>query len=350
MRADRLLSALLLLQAHGKQTGRELAARLAVSERTIHRDMEALSAAGVPVFALRGMRGGWQLDDQWRTEVPGLDEAELRAFLMAQPRVVGDALLAAAAERALDKLLAALPVTLRQRAAAMRQRLFVDTTGWYGPREDLAALPIVQDALSRDRQLRLTYAKPADTRAQDRQPASGEKQKSADVDRVVDPLGLVAKGATWYLVANTPAGFRTFRVSRIVSASVLETPSARPVDFDLAAHWTASAAAFIESRRRLSATVRVDPHAADRLRHWFRPTVLGPSSPADRSLLVEVKFDDEEQAAFVILGLGHRAEVLAPASLRQRVDAEIAAMSERHHRLRVRRRNRTKRRDARALE
>lgn len=127
MRADRLLSALLLLQAHGKQTGRELAARLDVSARTIHRDMEALSAAGVPVFALRGVRGGWQLDEQWRTQVPGLDEAELRAFLMAQPRIVGDQVLADAAERALDKLLAALPDTLRQRAVAMRQRLFVDT-------------------------------------------------------------------------------------------------------------------------------------------------------------------------------------------------------------------------------
>src|SRR5688572_30274178 len=105
MKADRLLSVLLLLQAHGKQTGRELAARLEVSERTVHRDMCALSAAGVPVFALRGVRGGWQLDEGWRTQVPGLDEVELRAFLMAQPRVIGDAKLASAAERALDKLM-----------------------------------------------------------------------------------------------------------------------------------------------------------------------------------------------------------------------------------------------------
>ena len=132
MRADRLLSALLVLQAHGKQTGRELAARLEVSERTVHRDMEALSAAGVPVFAMRGVRGGWQLDDEWRTEVPGLDDVELRALLMAQPRIVGDARLAAAAERALNKLMAALPAALRERAALMRQRLYVDTTGWNG--------------------------------------------------------------------------------------------------------------------------------------------------------------------------------------------------------------------------
>src|SRR5574341_2393513 len=128
MRADRLLSVLLLLQANGKQTGRELAARLEVSERTIHRDMDALSTAGVPVFAVRGIRGGWQLDESWRTQVPGLDDAELRALLMAQPRVLGDSRLAAAAERAIDKLMAALPGSLRKRAASMRQRLYVDTT------------------------------------------------------------------------------------------------------------------------------------------------------------------------------------------------------------------------------
>ena len=101
MKADRLLSILLLLQAHGRMTGRELAERLEVSGRTIHRDMDALSAAGVPVYALRGSSGGWRLDEDWQTSVPGLDEAELRALLMAQPRVIGDVRLAAAAERAI---------------------------------------------------------------------------------------------------------------------------------------------------------------------------------------------------------------------------------------------------------
>src|SRR5262249_50604002 len=97
MRADRLLAEILLLQSRGRLSGREIAKRLEISERTVHRDMESLSAAGVPVFALRGARGGWQLDEHWRTQVPGLDEAELRALLMAQPRLLGDARLAAAA-------------------------------------------------------------------------------------------------------------------------------------------------------------------------------------------------------------------------------------------------------------
>jgi predicted DNA-binding transcriptional regulator YafY len=187
MRADRLLSALLLLQAHGRLTGRELARRLEVSGRTVHRDMEALSAAGVPVFALRGAHGGWQLDNGWRTQVPGLDEAELRALLMSQPRMIGDTRLAGAAERAIGKLLASLPVTLRQQAASIRQRLYVDTTGWRGVSENLVMLPMVQEAVSRDRKLKIHYQRPG----------------TEAVERIVDPLGLVAKGSTWYLVANT---------------------------------------------------------------------------------------------------------------------------------------------------
>src|SRR5690349_4227338 len=178
MKSDRLLSTLLLLQAHGRLTGREMAKRLEVSMRTVHRDMDALSAAGVPVFAMRGAQGGWQLDEGWRTQVPGLDETELRALLMAQPRVLGDVRLAAAAESALGKLMAALPEAMRERAASIRQRLHVDTTGWRGTGENLAMLPVVQEAVARDRKLAIKYWKAEEL-----------------VERTVDPLGLVAKGS-----------------------------------------------------------------------------------------------------------------------------------------------------------
>ena len=197
MRADRLLSTLLLLQAHGRLTGRELAKRLEVSLRTVHRDMEALSAAGVPVYALRGSQGGWQLEEGWRTRVPGLDEAELRALLMAQPRVLGDPRLARAAERALDKLMAALPTSLREQAASIRQRLHVDTTGWRGAPESLAMLPIVQDAVARDRKLAIRYRAPGQER----------------VERTLDPLGLVAKGGS--LVSSGPDSRRLPDLSRL---------------------------------------------------------------------------------------------------------------------------------------
>src|SRR6201996_9278047 len=150
MRSGRLLSALLLLQAHGRLSTRELAERLETSQRTAHRDMEALSEAGVPVFAVRGAQGGWELAKGWRTKVPGLDEAELRALLMAQPSALGDPKLAAAGERAFGKLMAALPGSMRAQAASIRARLHIDSTGWRPSSEDISMLPVVQDAIARD--------------------------------------------------------------------------------------------------------------------------------------------------------------------------------------------------------
>jgi len=310
MKADRLLSALLLLQAHGRMTGREMSQRLEVSQRTVHRDMEALGMAGVPVFALRGARGGWQLDEGWRTQVPALDEAELLGLLMAQPRVVGDGRLAGAAERALRKLTAALPAALRERAASIRQRLYVDTTGWRGTSENLAMLPVVQDAVSRDRKLSMTYRRP------DAEPAA----------RVVDPLGLVAKGSTWYLVARTAEGFRTYRVSRIEEAAVLEIPCERPPNFDLAAHWKSSTDDFRENRLHYVATLRLAPSAAAWVRRWrFTWTEQG-APDAEGWTTFHARFDHEDEALFVVLGLGARADVVEPPALRERALAEAAGI------------------------
>jgi predicted DNA-binding transcriptional regulator YafY len=312
MKADRLLSALLLLQAHGRLTGRELARRLEVSARTVHRDMEALGAAGVPVFALRGSRGGWQLDEGWRTRVPGLDEAELRALLMAQPRVIGDVRLARAAERALEKLMAALPVSLREQAASIRQRLYVDTAGWRGTSEVLAMLPIVQDAVTRDRKLHIRYWR------------AGRER----VERAVDPLGLVAKGSTWYLVARTPEGYRTYRVSRIEEARLLDKPSARPADFDLARYWRSSTKEFQDGWPRYEATLRLEPRAAKWVTMWRVAHPVEPVAEADSAgwVTLRVRFDHEDEACFVVLGLGPRVDVIEPARLRERVTAEAQAV------------------------
>ncbi len=308
MRADRLLSTLLLLQAHGKMTVRQIAKRLEVSHRTAYRDLEALSAAGVPVLALRGSRGGWQLDESWRTRVPGLDDAELRAFLMAQPRVIGDTPLADAAQRAIDKLQAAMPVSLRARAAFLRERLYVDSAGWRGVAENLASLPIVQDAVSRDRKLFIEYRKP-----------NGQR-----TERTVDPLGLVAKGMSWYLVANTAEGFRTFRVSRIEKATMLELPVERPPDFDLASHWKSSTEKFRENRSRYAVTMRVERQLAEDFMSWRAAQKI--SVDADDWVVLRADFEDERHACFVLLGLGARAEVLEPLALREQVRAGAAAV------------------------
>ena len=335
MKADRLLSALMLLQGHGRLTGRELAKRLEVSERTVHRDMEALSAAGVPVFALRGAQGGWQLAEGWQTSVPGLEEQELRALLMAQPpRVLGDLRLASAAERAMGKLMASLPASMRQQAVTIRERLFIDVEGWRGSRENLSMLPMVQEAVWRDRQLAIRYARRPRPGGRDnaarprgRQPRGLRDARAASRDgaeRIVHPLGLVAKGSAWYLVANTADGFRTFRISRIECATILEDACARPADFDLATHWKNSTTTYQDSLSRYDVTLRVEPRAAAWLKQWRSAWLAEPMGEADADgwVTCRVQFDCEDEACFVVLGFGQRAEVLAPLSLRDRILAE----------------------------
>jgi predicted DNA-binding transcriptional regulator YafY len=156
MKSDRLLSALMLLQGYGRLSTREIAERLEISQRTAHRDMEALCVAGVPLIAHRGAQGGWELEKGWRTQVPGLDDAELQGLLMAQPGALGGSKLTAAAQRAFDKLMAALPAPTRAQAESIRVRLHFDPAGWRLAEEDLSMLPVVQEALARDR--KLTFA------------------------------------------------------------------------------------------------------------------------------------------------------------------------------------------------
>jgi predicted DNA-binding transcriptional regulator YafY len=315
MKADRLLSVLLLLQAHGKLSARQLADRLEVSLRTVHRDMEALSAAGVPVFAARGAHGGWQVDEDWRTRVPGLDETELRALLMAQPRALGHPRLAAIAERALTKLLAAMPPLLRERAAVIQQRLHVDVTGWRGTVEDISTLPQVQDAVWGEHKLRIRYR--------------GRDHHSTD--RTIEPLGLVAKGTIWYLVANSPDGLRTYRVSRIEEVTMLDTRFERPRNFDLADFWRSSTEELRHKRQYLT-TLRVDPVTAEGMKMWWRVLPLDDGAQTDQRgrITLRVQFEDESAACYAILSFGSRVEVDEPASLRARIAAEISAMSERY--------------------
>jgi predicted DNA-binding transcriptional regulator YafY len=316
MKADRLLSALLLLQAYGRLTGRELSERLEVSQRTIHRDMEALSGIGVPITALRGAQGGWQLEKDWRTQVPGLDESELNALLMAQPRALGDPRLAAAAERAFGKLMAALPVQMRQRAAAIRERLYIDATGWRPSSEDFSMLAEVQDAVARDCKLAFDY-----TRA--------DGQKAA---RTVDPLGMVAKGSSWYLVARAPGGMRTYRVSRMQDVTALAIGFKRPANFDLAAFWEASTKQLQQQRQHFDAMLALDPQAARSISQWCATSLVRDKkkrTTPEGWLTLRVEFENQEQARFVTLGFGPKAQALAPASLCDRILADASAIVDR---------------------
>lgn len=198
---------------------------------------------------------------------------------------------------------------MRARAALMRQRLYVDPTAWRGTSENVALLPIVQDAVARDRKLKMKYRKAA----------------RELVDRIVDPLGLVAKGSTWYLVAHTPRGLRTFRVSRIEKAKLLDRPSRRPADFDLAAFWRASTAQFQQAWTRYEATLRLEPCAVNWVKTWRIVSPAAQQADPDGWIRVKIEFDNQEEACFAIMGLGARVEVIEPASLREKQIAELRA-------------------------
>ena len=302
-----------MLQAHGRLSTRELAERLEISQRTAHRDMEALSAAGVPIVALRGSQGGWELAKGWRTKVPGLDEAELSALLMSQPSALGHPALAAASERAFGKLLAAMPRNMQTQAASIRARLHIDPVGWHPSSDDLSLLPIVQDAIARDCKLTFLYSR-----------ADGETGV-----RTVDPYGIVTKQAIWYLVARAPAGMRTYRISRMQNAVVLATSFERPANFDLAAHWKNATAQLQQKREQFRATLALAPDAVVSLSRWCRvsPAPEVECSPAIPSnwTVVHVSFENSGEARFIALGFGARVHVLAPASLREQVLAEMEA-------------------------
>lgn len=314
MKAERLLSALLLLQAHGRMAERELAERLEVSQRTAHRDMEALCAAGIPLIAHRGVRGGWELEKGWRTRVPGLDDAELWGLLMAEPRAAGDRRMSSAARRAFDKLMASMPAAQKAQAESIRARLHIDATGWRPVAEDWSALPVVQDAVARDAKLTFRYRR-----------ADGRESV-----RTVDPLGMVAKQDAWYLVARSAEGLRTYRVSRMREVVALAVQFERPRDFDLATWWAQSTAALREKKRPYTAVFAMSEAAAAELCPWspMRPVENeGAGKLPGGWKTWAVEFDSVYAAKFVALGMGARVRVLGPEDLRRDVEEEQAKVT-----------------------
>jgi predicted DNA-binding transcriptional regulator YafY len=310
MRADRLFSIVLLLQSHRLLTARALAERLEVSERTIHRDMEALSGAGIPVVAERGTGGGWSLLGEYRTNLTGLSEAEAQSLFVTRPsRLLADLKLEKAAEGALLKLLAAIPAVYRRGAEQARQRIHLDVSGWQRAEEAAPLLHVLQDAVWQERRLRMAYGR-------------GE---CGATERVVDPLGLVAKGSVWYLVAAVEGEVRSYRASRVVAAELTDEACRRPEGFDLADFWERSAAEFRASLPRYRVVARVRRGVVARLPFGGRFARIEETGEPDAEgwVRVALRFDVEEMACEFALGFGTQLEVLEPASLREKV-AEAA--------------------------
>lgn len=307
MRADRLLSIMLLLQVHRRITAHELARRLEVSERTIYRDVEALSAAGVPVTAERGTGGGLMLLESFRTNLTGLNATEVQALFLGQPaHLLNDLGLHQASEAALIKLLAVLPSMNRQSAEYVRQRIHVDISGWQPGtnQEPLEFLPLLQEAIWQERKVALAYQR-------------GEQ----GVERVLSPLGLVAKGRIWYLVASADENLRTYRVSRIQQARLLDEAGVRPPDFDLARYWRESSATFMANIPRHPVTVRMAHQALPRVTQGGRYIQLEQASPPDEQGWVTARllFENRDEMTAYLLSFGREVEILEPPELRARV-------------------------------
>ena len=304
VRASRLISLLLLLQMRGQLTATELADHFEVSVRTIHRDVEALGDAGVPVEAVRGPAGGYRLAGGYRTRLTGLTSEEAQALFVGPAaelglgRVLADARL---------KLLAALPPELQERAERSGRLFHLDTAGWFRGEDLTPHLATLASAVWEGRRVAARY-----------------REGPKVVRRTLDPLGLVFKAGAWYLVARRSVGMRVYRVSRFASVRVLEETFERPSDFELGAYWAESSERFVRERPRFDVRIRMRRIGLRYLRgivHQDGRALLdeaGKGSP-DEVVELTVPFDQLEYAYRELLTFGGDVEVLDPPELRERL-------------------------------
>lgn len=317
VRASRLISLLLLLQARGSMTASELARELEVSERTVYRDVLALSAAGVPVYADRGRAGGYRLLGGYRTRLTGLTRDEAEAlFLAGLPGPAGDMGLADAVAAAELKVLAALPPSLRDAPARTGQRFHLDVPGWFRETAPPAWLTELARAVWGDLVVELRY-----------------RRGDHEVTRRVQPYGLVLKSAVWYLVGRVGDDIRTYRVDRVTGVEVGDERFDRDEGFDLAGHWRAQAGSFLRTMLRAEVTVRLSPVGLRQLRHLvdapfvYDEVVAAASEPDGQGWVVaRLPVESVPVAYHQLLGLGPEVEVIDPPELR-RSFAEAAERS-----------------------
>lgn len=313
MRADRLLSLVLLLQRHRHLTARELAESLGVTERTIYRDIDALSMAGVPVYTRSGPDGGCFLDEQYRSSLNWFTGAELQTLLYAGSAAPLSALgMQQAMDDAILKLLALLPGRHQREAEAMRQRLYLDPSGWYGTTESHPSLPLLKEAVWTDTVIEADYEN-----------WDGERQR-----RTLAPYSLVYKADRWYLVARSQRSgtVRTYRVSRLTDVTLGDAQFERDPGFDIAAYWADAAAQFMSRLPGYPVTLRARPAAMI----YFRSALAGRYDVLDENadwLLLRVHYTVFEEARSSVLGLGTEAEVVEPTALHTAVVAQARAIA-----------------------
>jgi predicted DNA-binding transcriptional regulator YafY len=304
VRATRLVSLLLLLQTRGRLTAAELAERLEVSVRTVHRDVESLGEAGVPIEAVRGPAGGYRLAGGYRTRLTGLTADEAGALFAAGiPGPAAELGLGGELAAARLKVLAALPSELQERATRASRLFHLDSRRWFRAEDRVPHLPSLAAAVWSGCRVRVRY-----------------REGRRVVQRTLDPLGLVLKGGAWYLVARRSAGMRVYRVSRVAAVRALDEVFERPPEFELAAFWDEWSRAFEQGRPQVEVTVRV----AEDVRRYL------PGEPRlTEDGRAVVAFENLGEAYRELLRFGTGVEVLEPAELRARVAAtsrEVASM------------------------
>ncbi len=306
------MATLLFLQSRGRVTATEVAEELEVSIRTARRDLEALSIAGIPVYSQAGRGGGWSLVGGARTDLSGLTAAEARTlFLVAGP----SSAVTPEAKAALRKLVQALPETFRAEAEKAAAAIVLDPARWGDtappPPPHLEAL---QQAVVKGVQVRLGYS---------------DRNRSIS-ERVVHPLGLVAKGSVWYLVADTEAGIRTFRLWRIRSVDLTDEPAHRPTGFDLAETWRGIVARMDEQRSSQRVRALADPPIIGWLRgHFGKRLSVGNAEP-DGRICIEIGFGAAHNAAVELAGYGSGLEVLEPDEVRHQLAVIGARLVDRY--------------------
>ena len=310
MRADRLIAMLMLLQTKGRMTAQELSERLEVSTRTVYRDLDALSASGVPVYAERGPNGGCELLERYRTNLTGLTESEVRAlFMFTVPNLLSDLGAGKASEAAMLKLTASLPTPFQKDAKEVRSKLHLDSAGWFQPKDPVPYLALLQDAVWQEKRVRMEYRR-------------GDGQW---VKRLIDPWGLVAKASVWYVVGAIYGGMPTvYRVSRIQSADLTGSIFQRSESFDLALFWQTWCGRFEQEQAAFSVTVRVKPEGVVALTHQLGEGVMqlvmdAESMAEDGSVLIELEFASLEDACQKLIGVGTAVTILSPNSLREAI-------------------------------
>ncbi len=308
MRADRLLSLLMLLQARGRVTAQKLAEELEVSERTIYRDIEALGMAGVPVYAERGPGGGCSLLDSYRTSLTGLTENEVRAlFMLSIPAPLAALGVSDELKTALLKLSAALPSYRRHEEEEVRQRIHLDSVWWFQREEFTPHLQAIRRAVWKNRKLHLIHRLTVPV--------------EIHVEQIVDPYGLVAKAGIWYMVCARNGHLRVYRVSHLVDVRLLDETFERPADFDLAAFWNQWCSEYEDNRPYYPVSARIAPELVPYLRYHFDNRLnyeIVQAAPPDAEgwITLTLPFETLEEARVRILGFGRAIEVLEPEALR----------------------------------